>query len=245
MNQSVELLTDTIAPAQPNAILAGIISLIEERNYLPGERLPSERELAERFGVGRGVIREALSVLENLRYIQRKPNSGIYLNPNPEHTSLETLSLFAGIGRDLNVDKLAQALEVRRILEIQAVGLACTRRTDADLAAIESIIDRFDAALHEFNSDIAVLDYKFHMAIFRATHNVVLMQIVNPFYIMSAHRRHRFFSDKARSRISNQHHRKIFERVRARDVEDAERLMSEHIGRVEALARSEKPHQAY
>src|SRR3546814_4412475 len=94
-----------------------------------------------RFGVGRGVIREALSVLENLRYVQRKPNSGIYLNPNRERTSLEALSLFAGLGLDLAVDKLAQILEVRRILEIQAVSLACERRTDPDLAAMQSNVD--------------------------------------------------------------------------------------------------------
>lgn len=227
-----------IPPSPPNAILADIISLIEERNYLPGERLPSERELAERFGVGRGVIREALSVLENLRYLQRKPNSGIYLNPYPERTSPETLSLFAGLGLDLTVDKLAQVLEVRRILEIQAVGLACARRTDADLAALQDIVDRFDAALLESNAEIAVLDYEFHMAIFRATQNVVLMQVVNPFYVMSAHRRHRFFSDIERSRVSNQQHRKILECVRAQAPADAQRLMADHIGRVESLARS-------
>lgn len=226
-----------IAPTPPNAILADIISLIEERNYLPGERLPSERELAERFGVGRGVIREALSVLENLRYVQRKPNSGIYLNPNPERTSLEALSLFAGLGLDLTVDKLAQILEVRRILEIQAVSLACARRTDADLAAMQSIVDCFDKALFVPNAEIAVLDYEFHMAIFRATHNVVLMQVVNPFYVMSAHRRHRFFSDKERSRVSNQQHRKILECVFAQDQAGAQQLMADHIGRVESLAR--------
>ncbi|MFA7669754.1 MAG: FadR/GntR family transcriptional regulator [Burkholderiaceae bacterium] len=230
-----------IAPNPPNAILADIIALIEERNYLPGERLPSERELAERFGVGRGVIREALSVLENLRYLQRKPNSGIYLNPHPERISPEALSLFAGLGLDLAVDKLAQVLEVRRILEIQAVGLACTRRTDEDLAALQDIVDRFDAALLVPHAEIAVFDYEFHMAIFRATHNVVLMQVVNPFYVMSAHRRQRFFSDTERSRVSNQQHRKILECIRAQDTAGAQRLMADHIGRVESLARSEEP----
>jgi len=227
-------LLDTSPP--PNAILADIISLIEERKYLPGERLPSERELAERFGVGRGVIREALSVLENLRYLQRKPNSGIYLNPDPERTSLEALSLFVGLGLDLATDKLAQALEVRRILETQAVALACLRRTDADLDAIQDIVDRFDAAVGVSQSDVAILDYEFHMAIFRATHNVVLMQVVNPFYVMSAHRRRSFFSDAQRSRISNRQHRRVLECLRSQDVEGAQRLMAEHIGRVETLS---------
>src|SRR5690606_36286479 len=110
-------------------ILAQIVTLIEERNYLPGERLPSERELSERFGVGRGVIREVLSILENLRYLQRRPNSGIYLTPTPERISLEALSLFSLLGIGLSADKVSQAIEVRRLIEVQAVGLACQRRT--------------------------------------------------------------------------------------------------------------------
>src|SRR5690606_17640163 len=154
--------------APPRSILADIIALIEERNYLPGERLPSERELAERFGVGRGIIRESLSVLENLRYLQRKPNSGIYLNPNPERASLETLSLFVGLGIDLAVEKLDQALEVRRILEVQAVSLACERRTDKDLEELDDIVRRFDASIGVNMAETAALDYEFHMAIFRA-----------------------------------------------------------------------------
>lgn len=224
--------------AQSNTILADIIALIEERNYLPGERLPSERELAERFGVGRGVIREALSILENLRYIQRKPNSGIYLNPYPEHASLETLSLFAGLGIDLAIEKLDQALEVRRILEIQAVGLACERRSDEDMANIDGIVQKFEESIGVSKAATATLDYEFHMAIFRATHNLVLMQVVSPFYVMSAHRRDRFFSDVERSRISNSHHRRIAECIRRRDVSGAQLIMAEHIGRVEALGHA-------
>ncbi len=224
--------------APPRSILADIIALIEERNYLPGERLPSERELAERFGVGRGIIRESLSVLENLRYLQRKPNSGIYLNPNPERASLETLSLFVGLGIDLAVEKLDQALEVRRILEVQAVSLACERRTDKDLEELDDIVRRFDASIGVNMAETAALDYEFHMAIFRATHNLVLMQVVNPFYVMSAHRRRRFFSDIERSRVSNTHHHQIVQCIHRRDSEGAQDLMARHIGRVEALGRA-------
>src|SRR3546814_5778611 len=72
-------------------ILADIIKLIEKRQYEPGERLPSERELAERFKTGRGVIREALTILENLRYLEKRPNSRIYMSSRPGRISLEAL----------------------------------------------------------------------------------------------------------------------------------------------------------
>src|SRR5690606_29238433 len=127
--------------------LAKILSLIEKRNYDPGERLPSERELSERFGVGRGVVREALSILENLRYLKRKRNSGMYLTSTPERISLETLSLFSELGINLTKDKVTQALEVKAIIEVQAVLLACERRTEEQLRAIEDIVRRFDDAI--------------------------------------------------------------------------------------------------
>lgn len=218
--------------------LADVLSFIQKRNYDPGERLPSERELAERFGVGRGVIREALSVLENLRYLTRRPNSGVFLADAPERVSLETLSLFAELGISLTGDKLREALEVRRIVEIQAVQLACQRRTDEDLACLQGIIDRFDAAIAGSHEQTADLDYAFHMAIFNAAHNTVLAQMVHPFYLMSAHRRATFFADKTRSAASNRQHRALLQCLRRRDADEAQRIIGEHIGRVESELRA-------
>jgi DNA-binding FadR family transcriptional regulator len=214
--------------------LADIVSLIEKRNYDPGERLPSERELSERFGVGRGVVREALSILENLRYLKRKPNSGVYLTPTPERVSLEALTLFSELGISLTIEKLSQAMEVRRIIELQAVLLACERRTDADLLALQTIIDAFDAATRACDPSVADLDYQFHMALFKATHNTVLTQMVHPFYIMSASRRAVFFSDTSRCETSNDQHRRLLECIKQMDGATAQQIMAEHIGRVES-----------
>lgn len=225
--------------------LADILSFIQKRAYDPGERLPSERELSERFGVGRGVVREALSVLENLRYLTRRPNSGVFLTATPERVSLETLSLFSELGISLTTDKLLEALEVRRIVEVQAVQLACQRRTDEDLAVLQDIVERFEVSIgggSGGDSDVAPggaeestadLDYDFHMAIFNAAHNTVLTQMVHPFYLMSAHRRATFFADKTRSKASNRQHRELLDAIRRRDEAAAQRIMGEHIGRVE------------
>lgn len=217
--------------------IGDMLVFIQKRNYDPGERLPSERELSERFGVGRGVVREALSVLESLRYLIRKPNSGVYLSPKPEHASLETLTLFSELGISLTTDKLLEALEVRRIVELQAVELACTRRTDEDMALLDSIVDRFDASVEGSHESTADLDYEFHMALFQAAHNSVLTQMVYPFYLMSAHRRATFFVDKVRSAGSNAQHRELVECVRNRDAKKGQQVMGAHIGRVEKMFR--------
>lgn len=214
--------------------LSQIISLIEKRNYDPGERLPSERELAERFKVGRGVVREALSVLENLRYLKRKRGSGVYLTSTPELMSMETLSLFSELGINLTKEKITQSLEVKSLIEVQAILLACARRTQKQIDELQNIVERFDAAIAGSGESIADLDYEFHMALFKATQNTVLTQMVNPFYIMSAHRREVFFSDKERCVISNQQHHKLLDCLRNQDAEEAQRVMLDHIGRGES-----------
>jgi len=224
-------------PESTSRILADILTLIQKREYEPGERLPSEREFSERFGVGRGTIREALSVLERLRYLKRKPNSGIYLTSTPERASLETLGLFSELGLSLASDKLAEALEVRHIIEMHAVQLACERRTDDDLQLIASIVDRFDQADASRSHEVCELDFEFHMALFKAAHNTVLAQLVTPFYIMSAARRAIFFSDPDRCRKSNEQHRQLLEFLRERDVESAQRVLAVHIARVDAELR--------
>lgn len=221
-------------------VLAQILALIEKRNYAPGERLPSERELSERFGIGRGAVREALSILENLRYLKRKRSSGIYLTKTPERTSVETLGLFSELGLDLTKEKIAQALEVKGIVEVQAIILACERRKDEQIDEIERIVDRFDAAIEGSGESIAMLDYEFHMAMFRATQNTILIQMVNPFYIMSAKRRELFFSNVERCRASNLQHRQMLECIRARDAAKARSIMLDHIHRGEVGLLGEK-----
>ena len=79
--------------ASSNAV-SKILSFIRERRYQPSERLPSERDFADRFSTSRGAVREALATLEAMRVIERRPNSGIYLR-HSEESSIEALVLHA------------------------------------------------------------------------------------------------------------------------------------------------------
>ena len=70
---------DTAGREDERAGLIGrLLAFVAHRRFEPGDRLPSERELAERFGVGRNAVREAVAVLETLRMVERRPNSGVF-----------------------------------------------------------------------------------------------------------------------------------------------------------------------
>ncbi|MCO8249729.1 MULTISPECIES: FCD domain-containing protein [Comamonas] len=126
---------------------------------------------------------------------------------------------------------------MRRIVETQAVILACARRTDEDLMRMEQLLEQFDASVEAPDGEPANWDYAFHMSIFAATKNTVLMQMVNPFYVMTASRRAAFFTDRTRCRTSNEQHRQLYELIKRQDVAAAEQVMLAHIGRVESLTQ--------
>ena len=122
----------TDAPA--NAI-GKILSFIRERRYRPTERLPSERDFAEKFDTSRSAVREALAALEAMRVIERRPNSGIYLR-NTDDSSVEALVLQAESGLQIQADELADAMEVRRMLEAQAARLAAVLCATAEPSSV-------------------------------------------------------------------------------------------------------------
>jgi len=144
----------------PSAVIAGIIHYLRERRLQPGDRLPSERDLAERLGAGRNAVREALATLVTLRMVESRPNSGIYLRHVERESSFEAMVMLADMGATPTPTEVAETMEVRAHLETLSVRLACSRRSDGDLAKLEEILDRTDAELAA-NGNIASLDTAF------------------------------------------------------------------------------------
>jgi GntR family transcriptional repressor for pyruvate dehydrogenase complex len=209
-----------------------VLSLIEHRRYEPGDRLPSECELAERFSVGRRALREALAKLENMRLIERRKNSGVFLTRSPHMTSLETLVLYSDLGLPQDKRVNAECVKVRRIIEVQAIRLACERRSEEDITKLKQT----NSAFSETSAGpliTSALDYEFHIDIFRATRNAVLLRLVTPFYMISRTRRELFSAEPARCRASHKQHVGMVRAIQERDADRAEALMVKHIGRVE------------
>jgi GntR family transcriptional regulator, transcriptional repressor for pyruvate dehydrogenase complex len=207
-------------------LVAELLPFLLSRGYGPNERAPSERELAERFRASRTQVREALSVLETLRLIERRPKSGVYMTI--ESASIEALRLFAEIGVPLPGDEGGQAAEVRRIQELEAVRLACRRHREEDIAALHRCLDDWEDAIGDAIR-IAELDRVFHCGITRATQNTVLLRLVNVFYLMTQQGRAVYFGNPARQRQSLREHREILDALVVRDEELAVRLLDTHM----------------
>jgi GntR family transcriptional regulator, transcriptional repressor for pyruvate dehydrogenase complex len=207
---------------------ARVMSLVRERGFQPGDRLPSERELAARFGMSRGAIREALIRLDTLRVIESHPKAGLYLRPHSDEQSVEAMVLFMNSGFPPSQTEIHQAEETRSILEMEAIRLACERRTQDDLDRMADILGDSAVAVRNRES-LASLDAAFHKAIACATRNDVLVRFINVFYLLSRKSRKRFFEDPEQARRSHIQHVQIYAAILNQDTQSAQDLLDSHL----------------
>uniref|UniRef100_UPI000D359866 FadR/GntR family transcriptional regulator n=1 Tax=unclassified Variovorax TaxID=663243 RepID=UPI000D359866 len=210
--------------------VAGILAYLRERRLQPGDRLPSERDLAERLGVGRNAVREALATLVTLRIVESRPNSGIYLRHMEREASFEALVMLTDMGGTPTPVEVAETMEVRGHLEVLAAGLACQRRTDADLAHMQAVLRRTEEVLAR-RGNIAAADTDFHVALVDATHNTVLVRVLHAFYRFTGQRREAMFEDTAQGLASLRDHQRLLDHIWARDSAKAQLLILRHMDR--------------
>ena len=157
-------LTDTVAQMLEESIHAG--------EFKPGERLPTESELAERLGVSRPVVREAIAQLKSDGYVQTRQGAGAFVPLAPGMASFKL-----GPHEQLGADELRHIFELRLGVEVSAAELAASRRTKGDIDAIQAALDRVDNAIRN-SEDGTEADDAFHRAIAAATHNPYLQRFV-------------------------------------------------------------------
>jgi GntR family transcriptional regulator, transcriptional repressor for pyruvate dehydrogenase complex len=193
---------------------------ITERQLKPGDRLPSEPELAAHFGVARTVVREALSKLKTLGVIEVFQGKGAFVSELP----IELLFMRV---RRLNPNEFGQShlWELREILEVQAVELACQRRTREDLLLLEAAVrDVTEPSLGGLENE------RFHRTLAQAGHNPLLEQLIVELVNLSSpflQRAHN--SDPNRVVQARAEHVLLFEAVRAGDAKRAGSTMRKHL----------------
>lgn len=215
------------------------LEYVRHHRLSKGDRLPSERDLSDRFGVTRGSVREALAVLDAMRITQRKPKSGIFLRNTLDDGGLDVLVLQADLGLPFDAQVTRDVTEARIICEEQAFRLACQRRTAADLAGLRRLLKTY-AELVAASSNLAEQDVEFHLAVVAASQNRVLVRTLTPLMLMSSRWRERYFASATVRKRSLADHRAFVDAIEARDEQAVAALVHRHVqtaaADVEALA---------
>ncbi|MBX3597975.1 MAG: FadR family transcriptional regulator [Rhizobiaceae bacterium] len=207
-------------------LLAELAAYLFSNSDKENGRTPSERELAEHFNVSRGQIREALAILEAMRIVERRAKSGIYLTTR--EASVEALALFAKAGVPLDPIQIYETVELRKIHEIKAAELACSRATEENFERLREILRESEECLAR-GEGLAIQDRDFHLEIVRATQNSVFHRVCSVYYVLGEQRLPIYFDDPERGRRSHQEHLQIFDALLRRDGNLAQALMSAHL----------------
>jgi GntR family transcriptional repressor for pyruvate dehydrogenase complex len=206
-------------------IIQQIRSLISSGQLKPGDRLPSERILSEKFGLGRTHVRDALKTLEFYGVLRTLPQSGTVVS-GLGMTALEGL-----ITNILDIDRpdFSSLVETRLILELETSRLAASRRTEANLEEIRKALEAYHEKI--MRSGVAVEeDLLLHLKIAEASHNSVLkslMMIIIP-DILSAFSKYRI-CDNVEAEQRYQEHLAIVRSIESKDPEGAVEAMRAHL----------------
>lgn len=213
------------------------LEFVQHHRLARGDRLPSERELSERFGVARSSVREALAVLDAMRITERRPKSGIYLRNAVDDGGLDALVLQADLGLAFDPQVTRDVTEARIICEEQALRLACQRRTDADLSKLHQTLQAYAATI-QAGDNPADADVDFHLALVAASQNRILVRTLTPLMLMSRRWRQRYFESEAIRRRSLDDHHAFVAAVEARDEAAAAALVRCHVETAAADVRA-------
>ena len=223
-------MTEAFAPIERRKVYEQVSERLSAQigtTLQPGDALPSERELAERYGVGRSSVREALRMLESRGLIESRGSGAFVVAPwrNPFQ---EPLSLVVA-GED--VDR-TQLFEVRRMLGSEAAALAAARRSLGDLELMHEATDEMEAALGS-PDEYVTADIRYHLVIAEATGNRLLLHLMQAIRERLTEMFGTVFKFPGGPERSIAQHRLITQAIAAEDAERARQAMTEHILRVE------------
>ena len=191
---------------------------IMEGEMAPGDKLPTERELAETFDVNRATVREALRKLENLDLVEIRHGDGLYVKNYLESGNFDLIK--AAINMNGRHEVFDNILEARRYVVPQMAYLAAQNRTKTDLEEFGQIVVRDDLSMLE-------KDIRVHQMIARATHNIVCTISLNFFNQIFREYGHLYFDDEHNVERSRIFHREIYEAIKNKKPEHARRIMKD------------------
>jgi GntR family transcriptional repressor for pyruvate dehydrogenase complex len=212
----------------PEQIAERILQMITERQLKPGDRLPSERELATMMNVGRPALREALRALSMMNVIEIRQGAGAYVS------KLDTAQLIQHLNFVFSLDdsSILELFDARKIVEVGIIELAAQRITDEDIADLEASLKNSQATMHD--PELFLLaDLEMHALIARISRNPILIRFMESIHALGlASRRRTGRLDGVAQQSISDHHR-IVEALKARDPQAARDAMLSHLARVE------------
>lgn len=204
-------------------------SMLASGEVVAGDRLPPERELAERFGVGRGSVREALRELEILGLVEARQGAGTYVRAVD---SRELMAPFRSVVA-LSSAAAEDIVAFRRMFEPQVAAMAAANADDDGRALLQQALRRYDRALGDDHAVAADVD--FHEAVARCSANPLVIAVQHALAeLFSEFRSHLAGSSYERDQAVARGHQAVFGAIVAGDADAARDAMARHLDMVQS-----------
>ena len=198
-------------------VLEQIVQLLMSGQLMPGDKLPAEMTLMEQFDVSRPVLREALSSLETLEIITRRPRGGTYVNDRVGSNPFKVMLA-------LSINNVPAIIEARMTLELGLVTIAAEKISDEQLEKLKVTIDRIQ---ENPDDDYGQLDKEFHRIIAQSANNPVVEGMIDSLLI--THEKTDSLIPYREPGITVEHHLGIYEALKSRDPYESFKQMYKHL----------------
>jgi len=211
-----------------NKIVELLIKRIKEKQFLPGDKLPGERDLANTLGVGRSSLREALRTLDHMNVLEIRPGLGTFV------TSLEIEYLIEPIEFAFALDdaSILKVFETRKTLELRTVELAAKHITPDEIAQLEKMFAKMADETRSIDYRESV-DREFHKLIASASGNPLLYRFVCVVLEVMINKRQESYMLPNAAKIANQEHGRILEHLKTYQADAARQSMLDHLNTTE------------
>ena len=211
-----------------------IVQQIEESivkgDLKPGDQLPAERDLAQRFGVSRTAVREAVKALREKGLVEAYSGKGTFITDGTTQAVRQSLDLMVKIGQTEGTNHLA---ELRAILEPEIAALAAARIQDPELVTMREAVSIMDASGKDPEAYIEA-DLDFHLALAEAAANPLILSLLDSIVGLLREQRLKIFRVPGGPERGQIHHKRILEAVERRDIQKAREEMRAHLSQVSA-----------
>lgn len=203
-------------------VIEQIVQLISDGHLSPGDKLPSELDLIDQFGVSRPVLREALSSLETLEIVRRRPRGGTYISEKIGSSPFKAMLA-------ISVNNIPAVIEARMTLELGLVTIAASKITDSEL---DQLLDTIENIKKEKDGNYGIYDKEFHRIIALSVNNPILDGMIES--ILLAHEKMDSlikYEDREPEKTIAQH-LDIYEALKQRDPIQSFNAMYQHLSYV-------------
>ena len=211
-----------------------ISSWISDNGLTAGDRLPPERELAQRLGVSRATLSQALVALEVIGVVEVRHGDGTLVTAGHRQSTRIVEAIRS------HADRLPEIIDTRDALETKLAALAATRRTPEDLARIDEALAAMAADVDAGGRGVAG-DEQFHGAVTAAAHSLLLARMMGEISELIRETRLESLSQPDRPRASLAGHRAVADAIRAGDPVAAAAAMHAHVTMVSDVALLREP----